>query len=64
MEYAKLNFTDDEWFTIQFNLGIAAERFDEHIQTMRDANQPRLADQFERQAKQARELAQRIEEAI
>ena len=43
-------------------LGIAAEKFDEDAKVAMSAGQPHMAQQFERQAKEARELQFQIEE--
>lgn len=37
--------------------------FDEHVKTMRQADNARIAEQFERQASESRALADKLEEA-
>lgn len=42
-------------------LEVAANCFDEDAKTAREANQIRVAEQFEKQARESRELAERFE---
>lgn len=56
-------FTERELQTAVNALRVAAERFNDHAKTMRDAFVPHLAQQFERQASESRELAAKLEEA-
>lgn len=42
-------------------LRVAADRFDEDAKVAREANQPRLAEQFEKQARESRQLADEID---
>jgi hypothetical protein len=57
-----MKFKDHDESTILNALRVAAERFDEHVKTFAaDGAHQGLARQFERQAKDSRELADRIE---
>jgi hypothetical protein len=54
------NLTDGEWETVRFCLDVAASRYSEDAKVCKEANQVRLAEQFERQEKKARELLDKI----
>ena len=58
---ARLEFTSIEHVTVVCALRLAAERYDEDVKVCNKSGHPRLAEQFERQAKDARELADKIE---
>jgi hypothetical protein len=60
-EYLRRALTSNERQTANHALLLAAERFDEDAKASREAGQARLAEQFERQARESRELAERME---
>lgn len=72
IECARLNgIKDDERSSVAHHLRIAAERYDENIRTLVEHGPnanitqeaiERLCEQFQRQAKQARMIADRLEE--
>lgn len=55
-----MHLTPDEWHTAKHALEVAARQFDEDAKT--SAEQPRVAEQFQRQAAKSRALAERIEQ--
>jgi hypothetical protein len=54
----ELNLTGDQWNSIVHALQVAAERYLEDKRVV--ADQPRLVEQFERQAQEAQVLAEHI----
>lgn len=54
-------FDSAEWASIAHHLRVAATQYDRDAEQVRD-DSPRLAAQFQDQAKQAREMSNRIEE--
>jgi len=54
---------DSDIQTCVHGLCVAADRFDADAATSREIGNQRLAEQFERQAKETRELARRLEDA-
>lgn len=60
-----LKLTDDELNTLQFNiLPIYMERMRYDATTMRNSNQTRLAEQFDKQLADAEVMMQKIETCI
>lgn len=57
-----LTLESQEWHSVAHHLRVAATRYDVDAQTMEEEKQSRLADTFREQAKQARTLAEQIEE--
>jgi hypothetical protein len=57
VEGKKRELTEAERNTIWNALIVAASRFDESAQVCREENQPRLVEQFEKQARDSRELS-------
>jgi hypothetical protein len=57
-----MEFTESERSTIENCLMVAAERFKEHAQFMREQNQKGLAEQFDRQVEEAQRLREKISE--
>ena len=60
-EFLLRALTAGERQTAHHALMLAAERFDEDANECRKADQPRLAEQFDRQARESRDLAERME---
>lgn len=58
-----LDLNENQRSTITHALYVAAERFDEHVKTCSSLGQVRMREQFEGQARETRELAERIEAA-
>lgn len=58
-----LEWTEREIHTAIHALRLAAERFNEHAVTMRGAGMANLAEEFERQTVDSRQLADKLEEA-
>jgi propanediol dehydratase small subunit len=54
-------FSENERGAISNGLRIAADQYDRDAKTQRDAGIERMAQGFEKQAAEARELAERIE---
>jgi hypothetical protein len=60
-QHIDIAFTEDEKATIVNGLYVAARRFDEDAETARAAGHPLMVEQFERQAKDSRAIAARLE---
>ena len=58
---ARFEFSSSEEVTVVCALRLAAERYDEDVKVCNENGHPRLAEQFVRQAKDARALADKIE---
>jgi hypothetical protein len=57
VEGKRIELTDAQRNTIWNALYVAAQRFDEDAQVCREDSQPGLAEQFEKQARDSRELS-------
>lgn len=56
-----MQLTESEKSTLVNGLCVAANKFDESAKVSLEAGYPMLVEQFERQAKESRELASKIE---